>query len=166
MKSDLELQREVLDELEWELNASVSDIGVSVETGVITLAGCVDDPVEKWLAERAANRVPGVRAVANDIEVKLPSDGERSDSDIAHTAASALEWDDQVPHDLVKIVVSGGWITLEGNLESEIQKAAAEEAVRNLTGVKGVNNLITVTLVEAEEIEEYESRSRDYSFDL
>jgi osmotically-inducible protein OsmY len=100
--------------------------------------------VKKWAAEEAAHRVRGVIAVANDIEVRLPVTAERSDSDIAAAAVRALEWDAFIPVENIEVTVSNGWVTLRGGVEWELQRKDAERAVRRLTGVKGVSNLITV----------------------
>lgn len=144
MKNDKELQRNVLDELECEPIADAADIGVSVGAGVVTLTGTVKSLPEKWAAERAAQRVLGVKAVANDIEVKLPGASERTDADIALAAAKTLEWNVSVPHDRVKITVDHCWINLAGTVDWQYQKIAAEKAVHSLYGVKGVSNLINV----------------------
>jgi osmotically-inducible protein OsmY len=111
---------------------------------VVTLTGWVDSYLKKWNAEEAAHRVAGVKAVANDVEVRLPSSSERTDSDIAAAAVHALEWDALVPSDKVQVTVSKGWVTLRGEVDWQYQKEDAERVVRRLTGVKGVTNLITV----------------------
>jgi osmotically-inducible protein OsmY len=115
-----------------------------VKDGVVTLTGWVDSFIKKWAAERAALRVNGVQAVANDIEVRLAPDDERTDADIAEAATRVLQWDTGVPHDSVKVAVSKGWVTLQGEVEWQYQRYAAERAVRALAGVRGVTNLITV----------------------
>jgi osmotically-inducible protein OsmY len=121
-----------------------NEVGVSVKTGVVTLTGRVESYTKKWAAEDAALRVRGVRAVANEIEVKLPFDDQRTDADIAAAAASALKWDAFIPSDKVQATVSKGWITLKGAVDWQFQKEAAEREVRNLKGVLGVTNLLTV----------------------
>jgi osmotically-inducible protein OsmY len=145
MKSDTQLQHDVLAELEWEPSIEASQIGVAVKDGVVTLTGSVTQFSEKMTAERAAKRIYGVKAVANDIEVRLPGLGERSDADIASAAVSALAWNAIVPADRIKVTVRQGWITLEGNLDWGYQRDAAERSVRDLMGVKGVTTSITVT---------------------
>jgi osmotically-inducible protein OsmY len=142
--SDTELQNDVLDELRWEPSVDAAHIGVSVKNGVVTLTGHVPSYAEKYAAERAAQRVHGVRAVANEIDVKLPGSSRRTDEDIAAAAVSALKANLSVPHDKVKVTVSNGWVRLEGEVEWQYQKMAAENAVRYLAGVTGVSNLITV----------------------
>jgi osmotically-inducible protein OsmY len=143
-RTDEEIQRDVLEELRWDARVQPNEIGVAVKDGVVTLTGWVDSYAKKWAAERAAQRVRGVVAVANDIEVRLPSSAERPDPDIAASVARALEWDAFVPLDKVQITVSKGWVTLKGEVEWEFQRRAAERAIRRLTGVRGVTNLITV----------------------
>ena len=144
MKTDLQLQRDVLDELKFEPSIREVEIGIAAKGGVITLSGFVDSYAEKFAAEHTAERVSGVKAVADEIKVKLPGSFQRSDTDIARTVVNALRWDIQVPDDRIKATVENGWIDLQGDVEWQYQKWAAEGAVRNLTGVKGVTNLITV----------------------
>ena len=142
-RTDQEIQRDVLAELKWDAQVQPNEIGVSVKDGVVTLTGWVDSYLKKWSAEEAAHRVAGVRAVANDIEVKLAT--ERTDADIAEAAVNALKWDTLVPTDKVQVTVSKGWVTLKGDVEWRFEKEEAERVVRRLSGVKGVVNLITVT---------------------
>ena len=144
MKTDSDLQRDVLDELKWEPSVNAAHIGVSVNDGVVTLSGHVSSYWEKYAAERASKRVYGVKAVANELDVKLPGSSQRTDSDIAAAAVNALKSNFSVPPDNIKVTVSKGWIKLEGEVEWQYQREAAERAVRYLTGVVGVSNLITV----------------------
>ena len=144
MKTDFQIQRDVLDELLWEPSVTAADIGVSVQDGVVTLTGTVPSYAERFAAERAARRVAGVRAVAEDLKVKLTDDYERNDTDIAEAAANALDWHSLVPSNRVKVEVANGWVTLSGDVDWNYQREAAHEAVRYLYGVKGVTNLITV----------------------
>lgn len=144
MKSDVELRRDVLDELEWEPSIDAAGIGVTAHAGVVTLNGIVKSYAEKLTAERATERVHGVNALANDIEVRLPGAHARTDSDIAEAAVSALRWKTLVPQGHIKIAVSKGWLTLEGEVDWQYQKDAAFDAVHFLVGVHGVTNLITV----------------------
>lgn len=143
-KTDEQIQRDILDELKWDARVMPNEIGVAVKDGVATLTGSVDSYTKKWAAEEAAHRVPGVKAVANDIEVRLPASSERTDADIAAAATRALEWDAFVPIDKLDITVSKGWVTLRGEVEWQFQKEDAERVVRRLTGVRGVTNLILV----------------------
>jgi osmotically-inducible protein OsmY len=142
--TDSELQRDVLDELRWEPTVDEAHIGVSVKNGVVTLTGHVPSYAEKFAAERAAKRVHGVKAVANELEVKLPGSSRRTDEDIAAAVVRALEANVSVPADKIKVTVSNGWVKLEGEVEWQYQRTAADHAVRYLTGVLGVSNLITV----------------------
>jgi len=144
MNLDRELQEKVLHALGWEPGVEAAAIGVSVSDGVITLRGTVDTLREKWLAERCARHVYGVRAVANDIEVTPSPVSMRSDSAIAEAVANALEWDSALPDGAVQATVRSGWVTLTGAVSWQYQRSAAERAVEHLYGVKGVNNSITV----------------------
>jgi osmotically-inducible protein OsmY len=143
-RNDEQIQREVLEELKWDARVQPNEVGVTVKDGVVTLTGWVDSFAKKWAAERAAHRVRGVVAVANDIEVRLPSAAERNDADIAAAATRALEWDALVPIEKIEVTVSKGWVTVRGEVEWEFQRRAAERAVRRLSGVRGVTNLVTV----------------------
>ncbi len=145
MKCDKELQQDVLDELAWEPGVDVEDIGVIVKDGVVTLTGSVDSYYEKLSAMNAAKRVAGVKALAVEIEVGLPGMSERTDADIARAAENALAWDTSVPEDRIKVTVEQGWITLDGKVDWNYQKRAAEDAVHYLTGVKGISNQIAIT---------------------
>ena len=144
MKSDRDLQIAVLDELRWEPGVNATDIGATVKDAVVTLEGTVDSYAEKWAAEKAVKRLPGVKALAVELEVKLPGSCERNDADIARTAKNVLQWDVLVPHDRIKVTVENGRITLEGEVDRQFQRSAAERAVLRLTGVKGVTNQITI----------------------
>ena len=144
VRTDEEIQRDVLSELKWDARVLPNEIGVAVKDGVVTLTGWVDSYVKKWAAEKAAHRVKGVRAVANDIEVRLPATDERTDADIANAVRNALEWDTLLPADQIKVTVSKGWVTLEGEVPWSYQRADAERVARRATGVRGVSNLIVV----------------------
>jgi osmotically-inducible protein OsmY len=144
MNVDTELQEKVLDELKWEPGIESAEIGVSVSEGVVTLNGHVPSFMEKLLAERAAQRIKGVRAVANGIAVRIREPHMRDDSEIAKAAADALKWNAAVAAQLIKVSVTRGWIMLEGEVDWQLQKTAAEEAVHALSGVKGVTNLIHI----------------------
>ena len=142
MKRDNELRRDVERELEWEPALDERRIGVSVIDGVVTLTGDVPTYSQRWKAERTVERVEGVRGVANELEVQLA--GEVSDTDLAKAAVDALALDINVPADQIKVKVDKGWVTLTGTVSADFQRRAAERAVRNLSGVKGLSNLITV----------------------
>lgn len=144
MKTDVEIRNDVLDELAWQPAIDETEIGVTVEKGVVTLTGTVDSYAKKIAAEKAAKAVKGVRAVAEDIEVMYGSEYKKSDKEIAKAAADALKWNYSVPDDKVQIKVDNGWIYLSGEVKWEYQKDAAKNAVENLLGVRGVSNSITL----------------------
>ncbi|GAB3157204.1 BON domain-containing protein [Micromonospora sonneratiae] len=143
-RTDEEIQRDVLDELGWNAWVQPNEVGVSVNGGIVTLTGWVDSYAKKWAAEKAAHRLRGVTAVANDIEVRLPGSAERSDSEIAMAASRGLEWDAFVPAEQLDVTVSNGWVMLRGEVEWGYQRRAAERTARRLSGVRGVTNLIAV----------------------
>jgi osmotically-inducible protein OsmY len=144
IRSDNDIQKDVVAELEWDRSLEDDDVAVAVKDGVVTLAGYAKSYLDKWRAERVVSRVKGVKAVVNNIQVRLPSASERTDPDIARAAVDALRWNVSVPTERVKVKVENGWVTLEGDVDWYFQREAAERAVRYLTGVKGVSNLITV----------------------
>ena len=144
MKTDSQLQKDVGEELKWEPQVTASQIGVEVKDGVVTLSGEVSSYAEKWNAERAAQRVSGVNALAVDLKVKLTSLGGRSDADIARSAENVLSWSTVVPDDAVKVMVEKGYITLTGDVDWQYQKLAATASVRYLLGVTGVSNQIAI----------------------
>ena len=144
MKTDTQLQQDVLAELKWQPSVHAAGIGVEVKNGVVTLAGEVGSYVEKWDAERAAQRVAGVQALAIELDVKLSEFGKRTDADIARSAQTALDWSTTLTHDSVKVMVERGWITLSGDADWQYQKQAATECVRHLSGVFGVSNQMAI----------------------
>jgi osmotically-inducible protein OsmY len=144
VQTDEQLQQEIIREFKYEASIQPNEIGVAVKDGVATLTGHVDSFLKRWAAEEAAHRVRGVRAVANDIEVKLPTSSERTDADIAAAVTRALEWDTFIDTDKIDITVSKGWVTLKGEVEWGFQRADAERVTRRITGVRGVSNLISV----------------------
>jgi osmotically-inducible protein OsmY len=144
MSDDLKLQQHVVDELAFEPRVNAAHIGVSVRNGVVALNGRVDTYAEKHAAARAVRRVKGVKAVADDIEVHLPSDRKTADDEIAARALDLLAWDVAVPDDAIKLKVEHGVITLSGEVEWAYQRAEAEYDVRKLGGVKAVINDIRV----------------------
>lgn len=143
-KSDSQLQQDVLQELKFEPSISASQIGVTAKGGIVGLTGNVQNYAAKYAAVHAAERVAGVKAVTDELKVDLPAFHVRNDEDIARAAVNELQWDVWVPADQIKVKVDGAWITLEGEVDYKYQKTAAEDAVRNLTGVKGVVNMITL----------------------
>ena len=133
-----------MDQLKWEMGDYATQIGVAVKDGVVTLSGHVHCFPAKWAAERAVKRVLGVRAVAEEIEVRLPGSDQRTDTDLARAAENALVWNTLVPKNRVKIMSQNGTITLEGTVDNLLQKVAVEKAMNTLTGLKGINNWIMV----------------------
>ena len=144
MSSDMQLKKHVEDELSWEPGVNAAAIGVAVEDAVVTLTGHVPNFTEKRSAEQAVLRIHGVRALANELEVRFLAGSEEADQEIALKAASALLWHSAIPKDHIKVQVSNGFITLEGSVDWQYQRDAAESAVENLLGVKGVYNTVTV----------------------
>ena len=144
MKTDSELQHDVLAELTWEPSVQAQHIGVSVKDGVVTLSGDVPTYSEKFATENAAKRVAGVRAIAEELKVNLFEDHQRNDVDIAQSAMNTLDWNVSVPKGKVKVVVDNGWITLSGDVDWNFQREAAKDAIRHLIGVKNVSNLIKI----------------------
>lgn len=142
--TDLRLRNDVLEELNYEPSVDASNIGVTAKDGVVTLTGHVANYAQKFGAERAAWRVDGVKAIAQEIQVQLPGDKKVSDDDIAKRALDILAWDVLVPSDRLHVKVASGWITLSGEVPWHYQREAAEAAVRKLSGVTGVSNVITV----------------------
>lgn len=144
MQSDEQVQRDVLDELRIDPTVDASQIGVTARGGVVTLTGVVPSLAQKYAAEAVAKRVYGVQGVADDIEVRLFGDQRKTDTDVAQAALDALKWDSMVPDEKVKVTVEQGWVTLEGTVEWNYQRDAAGRCVRNLTGVRGLSNLVSV----------------------
>jgi len=143
MSNDSQLKQSVLDELAWEPSVKAEHIGVTAKDGVVTLMGHVGSYWEKAAAEKAVRRVKDVKAVAEEIEVRLPFSIKRKDDDIAAAALSRLQWDVSVP-DSVKVTVENGWVTLDGAVDWHYQTESAADAVRGLFGVTGVSNQLTV----------------------
>jgi osmotically-inducible protein OsmY len=144
MRPDKELQEGVVKALDWEPSVNAAQIGVTVQRGVVTMTGQVGTLREKWIAEKAARHVWGVRAIANDLAVAPDGASMRSDTAIAGAAVNALSWNSAIPPDLIQITVRDGWVTLNGTVPWQYQKAAAEKAIAHLYGVKGVVNSIAV----------------------
>jgi osmotically-inducible protein OsmY len=144
-RSDAQLQRDVMDELRWDPAVGQSEIGLAVKDGVVTLSGEVETFAKRFAAMKAVERVAGVRAVAGDIHVHIPAAAVKTDTEIAHAAATALDWDVEVPVPAVKARVQNGWVWLEGSVDWQYQRLAAERAVQYLAGVKGVTNVIRIS---------------------
>lgn len=143
-KTNSELQTDVLQELKFEPSIDAAGIGVTAKDGIVSLTGYVKSYAEEYTAVHAAERVAGVKAVTDELKVDLPAFHVRNDQDIASAAINALKWDVWVPSDCIKLKVADGWITLDGEVDYWYQQNAAVNAVRNLTGVKGVTNLIAI----------------------
>lgn len=144
MKSDIQIQKDVMEELRWEPLLNASEIGVAVRNGVVTLSGKVDINSKKIAAEHAAKRVAGVKAVAEDIQVGIPASYVKTDTEIAQAVLNALKWHAAVQEEKIKIKVEDGNVRLEGEVEWEYLRDNAKSAVEHLTGVRSVTNLITV----------------------
>lgn len=157
MKSDLQLQEDVIKELKWQPSVNAANIGVEVHQGVVTLSGNVASYAEKVAAERAVQRIVGVKALTIDIDVTLFGEGRRSDIDIARSAEEALRWVTYMPKESVKVMVESGWITLSGEVQWDYQRRNAVDSVRQLSGVKGVSDIVRL---------KSESRSNDIKLDI
>lgn len=144
VKTDLDTQQDVMRGLRWDSRFEKAQIGVAVWKGVVTLTGSVESFGKKWAAGEIAHRVAGALDVANDIQVTLPGTGKKTDADIAQAVRHALEWDVFVPDQKIRSTVSTGWVTLDGEVEFLREREDAGQVIRNLAGVKGVINSITV----------------------
>ncbi len=144
MKSDSDLQRDVVEELKWDPKIDHSQIGVTAKSGVVTLTGFVRDYTQKVAAEKAARRVMGVKAIAEEIEVRFLGDSQTSDAQLAQRILDLFSWSVSIPHDKLSLKVEKGWATLSGQVEWYYQKEAAENTAGRITGIKGVTNLIAV----------------------
>lgn len=144
MSEDLKLQQRVIDELQFDPSVDVAHVGVTARNGVVTLTGHVETYREKFAAERAARRVKGVSAVAQEIEVRLPSDKKSADDEIAARALKLIEWDVALPKGAISVKVEHGNVTLVGEVDWAYQRAEAEYDMRKLSGVKAVINEVHV----------------------
>jgi len=144
MKTDAQIQQDVIEELKWEPSVNDAQIGVSAKDGIVTLSGHVTSFAEKWDAESAAQRVSGVKALAIEVDVSLPGSSHRNDVDIARSVENILAWSTYLPQDHVKVMVEDGWITLTGEVDWEYQKQALSGQIRYLMGVKGVSDNIAI----------------------
>jgi osmotically-inducible protein OsmY len=142
--TDKVLRQTIVDELDFEPSIDSANIGVAVDNGVVTLTGHVASYAEKVAAERAVERIKGVRAIAEKIEVRYPGHKKTADDEIAERALSILGWNVQIPKDSIKVKVEKGWVTLAGTVDWQYQRVTAETAVRELSGVIGLSNLIEV----------------------
>ncbi len=144
MKTDTSIQKDVIEELKWEPSVNHEHIGVAVDEGIVTLSGTVPTFIEKHNAEVAVQRVAGVKAIVEKIEVKLPGSLVRDDQEIAKAIINQFQWSSLIPKDHIKAKVSNGWVTLSGEVVWEYQRKAAEKLVRELTGVKLISNNIVI----------------------
>ena len=144
MKTDAEIQKNVMEELKWEPLLNATEIGVAVKNGIVALSGSVDTYLKKREAERAAKRVAGVKAVAEEIEVKVSSAFKKTDAEIANAVLNALKWHSSVHDEKICVTVEDGWVTLEGEAQWEFQRSSARNAIENLLGVKGITNNIKI----------------------
>lgn len=144
MKSDHQLKQDVMEELAWEPSVNETEIGVEVKDGIVTLSGHLSSFAEKYGAERATQRVAGVKGLAVEIDIVLPGASERNDTELARTALHMLEWNSLVPKDAISVMVESGWISLTGTVEHNYQRLAAENGLRHLVGVKGIMNHISI----------------------
>jgi osmotically-inducible protein OsmY len=157
MKSNADLQKDVQDAIKWEPLLNAAEIGVTAKDGVITLTGVVDSYIKKMEAEDAAKSIAGVNAVVEKIEIKISTDwAKKNDNEIATESLNVLKWNWEVPNNKIKVIVEKGWITLEGELQWNFQRKAAEKSVRNLLGVTGVSNNIKIKSETHDAIEKKE----------
>jgi len=171
MKTDHEIQQDVIDELGWEpLLKNSSEIGVAVHDGIVTLGGYVNFYPEKLAAEKAAKRIKGVKAVAMDIDVRLTDEGKLPDSKVAEAVVRALEWNALIPEENIKIKVDNGWVYLDGEVDWLYQKELAEKVITDLSGIRGISNNIKVkpeldTVIVKENIKKALERSANLEAD-
>ncbi|CAG9166586.1 BON domain-containing protein [Cupriavidus respiraculi] len=144
MTGDIQLKEHVVEELAWNPAVDATQIGVQVRDGIVTLTGHLDSHAAKYAAEEAIGRVPGVKGLAVEIDVRLPDDARRTDADIARAASNILAWTSVLPADRIRVMVEGGCVTLSGTVDWQYQRQAAERAVAGLYGVVSVANAISV----------------------
>lgn len=144
MKTDTQLQHDVIDELAYEPVVDPAQIGVAAQDGIVILTGTVKNYAQKLAAAEAAERVHGARAVVDEMHVELPCTKHRADEELARAVSNTLSWDTRVPDDLIQFKVNHGWVTLDGTVNYKHEQVWAEEAIRNLTGIKGIENRIKV----------------------
>ena len=144
MKTDSQLKSDVTAELAWDPAVNATAVGVQVEDGLVTLTGHLDSYAEKHAIEKAVRRVPGVRGIALELDVRIAAGQAPGDSDIAKAALHALRWHSWVPHERIQVEVEDGQVTLSGEVDWHYQLSSAEQCVRPLRGVRGLTNRITV----------------------
>lgn len=167
MKTDIQIQQDVMDELQWQPFLNASEIGVSVKNGVVTLSGTVNSYAKKVAAERAAKNVKGVRAVAEDLVVRQGPDSTKSDSDLAAAILTSLRWHSDIREENLKIKVEDGFVTLEGQVQWPFEKQLVSEAIENITGINGIiNNIIVVPGVQLANVEQEIRRALNRHADI
>lgn len=144
MKTDAQIQKDVMDQLKWEPFVNASEIGVAVKNGIVTLSGLVDAYSKKLAAENAAKKIAGVKAIAEDIQITVSSSSNKTDTEIAEAVLNALKWNTAVKEERIKTKVENGNVKLEGEVEWEYERTSAKNAIQNLKGVRSVVNVITV----------------------
>jgi osmotically-inducible protein OsmY len=144
MKSDIQIQNDVIEQLKWEPGLNAAEIGVAVKNGIVTLSGIVDAWSKKIAAEDAAKKIAGVKAVAEDIQVGVSPSFRKTDAEIAEAVVFALRWNTTIPDEKIKIRVEDGVVSLDGEVEWNYQRSAAENAIEKLTGVRRINNYIKI----------------------
>jgi len=167
MKSDAQLQLDVIAELKYEATIKESNIGVSVKDAIVTLNGSVDHYYEKYHAEKAAQRVSGVHGIAMELEVKLPGDSKRNDADIAHAIDNIITWSSLLSKDSIQVKVEKGWVTLTGQARWHHQKAMLNSAITHLMGVVGISDQISIkntlakSVIKADIVEALKRRAQN-----
>jgi osmotically-inducible protein OsmY len=144
MRTDAEIQKDVMEEFKWEPFLTASEIGVAVRNGIVTLSGTLDSYAKKLAAEKAAKRISGVKAVAEDIQVKYNGGGIKNDTEVAEAVLDAFKWNSAIKENNIKTKVENGIVTLEGQVDWEFERRAIRSAIQNLNGVRGIVNNITI----------------------
>lgn len=144
MKTDAQLQKDVMDELKWQPILSSSQIGVAVKNGIAELSGTVDSYAEKKAAENAAFKVAGIKGITENIKVNLGYGSEKTDIELAEAVINALKWNVLIPSEEVKVKVEDGWVTTDGQVDWDYQRKAVKDSIENLNGVKGITNVISL----------------------
>jgi len=167
MRTDVRIKEDVLEELAWQPNINETQVGVTVSNGIVTLSGTVDSYTKKMAAEKAAKSVAGVKAVAEDIEVKYGTSLEKTDTEIAKAAVNALKWNISVPENKVDVKVEDGWVYLAGEVAWDFEKNAAKKSIQNLLGVKHVvNNIKLKQVIKVDNIEKKILKAFERSADI
>lgn len=144
MKSDMQIQSDVIAQLKWEPSLNAAEIGVAVKNGIVTLSGMVDSYAKKVAAEDAAKKITGVKAIADDIQVGVSPSFRKTDTEIAEAVVSALKWSTTIPDENIKVRVDDGVVSLDGEVEWNYQRSAAQSAIEKLAGIRRINNYIEI----------------------